>query len=257
MRSEVTTNAIVVKTMDYKEADRLYTIFTAEAGMVTALGTSVRKPRSKLAGHLAVPGVVRVFFVKGRQFERLAGAQLIEPFAELSASAAGMQSYGILRQLLAIAHPEPAQDLAVFDAFVSVCRILQQPAILNHSGQRNLWVHLFALRLLAHSGYHPVVDACVRCGDRQNSLTAFSVEAGGFMCGPCHRVVPSAQPLSPWVVSLFQRVLLHQTQTEQRFALPSQEVDGFVHLVRALLHYYFSPAHPISFQDILTAGART
>ena len=57
----------------------------------------------------------------------------------------------------------------------------------------DLVVAAYALKVLSHCGWMPVLDACVACGEAP--ATRFSANAGGLLCESCAREVAGAQPV--------------------------------------------------------------
>ncbi|MGB3922066.1 MAG: DNA repair protein RecO [Minisyncoccia bacterium] len=72
-----TTRGIVLGERPAREADRVYTIFTKDLGLVRASATGVRKDLSKLRGHLEPFSLATVSLVRGREYWRLTSAELV------------------------------------------------------------------------------------------------------------------------------------------------------------------------------------
>jgi DNA repair protein RecO (recombination protein O) len=45
----------------------------------------------------------------------------------------------------------------------------------------------FFWKLLSLEGFHPMLDACARCGDEQEPFPAFDLDEGGVLCASCGR----------------------------------------------------------------------
>lgn len=73
-----TTTGIVLTERPAREADRIYTIFTRDFGLVRASATGVRKDLSKLRGHLEPFSFSSISLVRGREYWRLTSAELID-----------------------------------------------------------------------------------------------------------------------------------------------------------------------------------
>src|SRR2546428_4929599 len=58
--------AVVLRKLDYGEADRIFTFLTREHGKVGAIAKGVRRPTSKLGPSLELYGHVDVLLAKGR-----------------------------------------------------------------------------------------------------------------------------------------------------------------------------------------------
>src|SRR5215472_10454825 len=75
--------AVVLRKLDYGEADRIFTLLTRTHGKVGAIAKGVRRPESKLGPSLELYGHVDVLLAKGRgdldvvaQVERLPGTRM-------------------------------------------------------------------------------------------------------------------------------------------------------------------------------------
>src|SRR2546428_6923578 len=58
--------AVVLRKLDYGEADRIFTLLTRTHGKVGAIAKGVRRPQSKLGPSLELDGHVAVLLAKGR-----------------------------------------------------------------------------------------------------------------------------------------------------------------------------------------------
>lgn len=66
---------------NWREDDRLFSIFTSEFGKIEAAAVGSRKIMSKLAGHLVGGGIIELDFVRGRSVNKIIHAYLIKNFA--------------------------------------------------------------------------------------------------------------------------------------------------------------------------------
>ena len=88
---------------------------------------------------------------------------------------------------------EPDRELHVM--LVRALRTLDQ----NDSA---LVVASFFLKLLAHEGLMPELDACVNCGE-EDLLEAFDLDDGGVLCRNHRR----GRPVTPEALDLMRRIL--------------------------------------------------
>ena len=77
------TQGIIIKRRNFGEADRILTIYTKRSGKISAIAKGVRKPLSKLGGHLELFYVTDFILSEGRNFDIVAGAELCEDFPKL------------------------------------------------------------------------------------------------------------------------------------------------------------------------------
>ena len=63
---QYTTNAIILKRVNFGEADRILTVLTADSGMQSLLAKAVRRSKSKLAGGLEIFSESQVTYIEGK-----------------------------------------------------------------------------------------------------------------------------------------------------------------------------------------------
>src|SRR4030065_546008 len=81
---EYQTKAIVIKKTKLGEADSILTFFTPSLGKIQGFAKSLRKPKSKMAGHLELLTYSTVSFSRGRgNIDTITGAQTINAFLTL------------------------------------------------------------------------------------------------------------------------------------------------------------------------------
>lgn len=75
------TQGIVLKSEDYRDYDRKYTIYTSESGKIQAIAKSANKILSKLAPHLELFFVVNLMIAPGEVHDRIAGVQIAKNYS--------------------------------------------------------------------------------------------------------------------------------------------------------------------------------
>lgn len=105
------TSGFVLNAKPWRERDRLYTILTEHEGKVEVIAAGSRKLSSKLAPHLAPFGEVEVMVARGKQLDRLAGANVRElylrPPYQLSTAVLGSALLEVADVLTRVGEPEP------------------------------------------------------------------------------------------------------------------------------------------------------
>jgi len=77
------TEAIIIKKIKLGEADRILTLYTPHLGKIQGVAKGVRRPRSKLAGHLELLTHSQVSLARGRNLDTISGSQTIDSFLPL------------------------------------------------------------------------------------------------------------------------------------------------------------------------------
>ena len=77
------TEAIVIKKTKLGEADSILTFYTPHLGKIQGFAKSLRKTKSKMAGHLELLTHSLVSLARGRNLDTVTGAQTINSFLPL------------------------------------------------------------------------------------------------------------------------------------------------------------------------------
>src|SRR5688500_11299586 len=75
--------AIVLKTHDFGEADRILTLLTRHFGKVRVVAKGIRRSTSRLAGHAEPLSHATFQLARGRELDVLTGAETRAAYAEL------------------------------------------------------------------------------------------------------------------------------------------------------------------------------
>ena len=151
------TRALVLRSRNLGEADKIITLLTSERGKVDAVAKGVRRQKSHLAGRLEFTVEVQLEMHRGRSLDVIVAAELhhanwkgiVEPAAFAAASVA-------VEIVDALCEP----DLALPDVYSLLRGALR--AIAASEDPMSL-LPRFELRLLHALGLAPPTDICVRC----------------------------------------------------------------------------------------------
>lgn len=175
----VKLQAIVLNKVDYKESDRILTLFSPEKGRLTASARGVKKPASKLrAGtELFAFGTYVLNETRGRF--TVTAFDCIHSFHELREEFDRLSAAALLLKLCerTAAENEPAPEL-----FALLLRCLDK--LRDAAYPPAMVLSVFLLRFCAIIGYMPQLDYCSRCGGEDN-LFYLEPAAGGICCAAC------------------------------------------------------------------------
>jgi DNA repair protein RecO (recombination protein O) len=176
------TEAIVLRSIRYGEADRILHLYSAQRGRIGAIAKGARRPKSRFGGRLEPFFRLDLLLHEGRgELLTVTQANTVEGYPRLRASGAALTAAArgcdaVLR-LLDSAEPNPP-------AYNLLCRylsLLDDPASDGISPQTAL---SFRLKLALAAGFSPELASCTRCGEADH-LVGFSGAAGGVVCAAC------------------------------------------------------------------------
>ncbi|MEA2202384.1 MAG: repair protein RecO [Solirubrobacteraceae bacterium] len=189
MPGPVKTEAVVLRSMRYGEADRIMQLYTPNRGRVSAIAKGVRRSRSRFGGRLEPFFRLKIELHEGRgELLTVTGAQTVDGFARLRADGraldAAARACDAVSRLFETSEPHPG----VFNLLCRQLALLDQQARVaaGGAGATAGWAAAlaFRLKLLLAAGLAPQLGACASCGERED-LVGFSGAAGGVVCGAC------------------------------------------------------------------------
>ena len=161
MSTAVTTDALLLRAVDYRDADRILTLFTHSLGVVSAIARGAKSSKRRFAGVLEPYLVLRVELEPSRgELMTLKRAELARSFPGILGDLSRMEVAGAALALVRDAHPARVPDAPLF------MNMLQYLTIVDVEGDPARATLLsFAMRVLALSGMAPRLDACGRSGE--------------------------------------------------------------------------------------------
>ena len=161
MKETATTDALLLRAVDYRDADRIVTLFTRDLGKLGAIARSAKSSRRRFAGALEPYALIRVELELGRgELAQLLRAEVVGSFPGILGDLGRMEAAGAALSLLREAHPERVPDPALFVAALQYLTLLDHEPDPSRAG-----LLAFALRLLALAGVSPRLTACGRSGE--------------------------------------------------------------------------------------------
>jgi DNA repair protein RecO (recombination protein O) len=181
MAGPVKTEAVVLRSIRYGEADRILHLYTPRRGRVGAIAKGVRRSRSRFGGRLEPFFRLNLVLHEGRgDLLTVTGAETVAAHPRLREEAraldAAARACDAVARLFETDDPHPdvfnllCNELALLEADPNTATPANQLA--------------FRLKLLLAAGLAPALGSCASCGEADH-LTGFSGAAGGVVCAAC------------------------------------------------------------------------
>jgi DNA repair protein RecO (recombination protein O) len=219
------THAIVLRRNDFGEADRLVTLLTPEMGKLRVLAKGARKVTSRKAGHIELFTRTQLLLAKGRTFDLITQAELIEPYRALREDVARAAQAHYLCELVESFAPEDSDSAALYDLLAEGLSWLCQ------ASDPTLVARVFELRLLSLEGYRPELFKCARTGepldiDRDAAVerAPFSPSEGGVLLSAVGLMARDA-----YYINRSALMLLRAIQTQSFGAIDALAVSRDLH----------------------------
>jgi DNA repair protein RecO (recombination protein O) len=182
------TEAIVLRSIRYGEADRILHLYTPDHGRVGAIARGARRARSRFGARLEPFLHIRVLLHEGRgELHTVSSVDTVSAHPALREHAATLDAAAracdAVSRLFETSEPHPE----VFTLLANELTLLSSGAAHARPAQSLA----FRLKLLLAAGILPQLASCAGCGETEH-LRGFSAAAGGMVCDSCQA---SAFPL--------------------------------------------------------------
>ena len=189
--------AVVIRSYDFGEADRVIVLLTKTNGLVRAVAKGVRRAKSRFGSRLQLFVNLDVQLYSGRNLATITqadtidyfGAQIIDDYDKYTAACVMLEA----AERLSL-----DSDPFLYELVISTLKDLQD------AEQPMLVLDTFLLHAMTHAGWAPSLFHCAQCG-APGPHHAFHPAVGGATCGNCRP--PGAAEVDPetlhimWLIS--------------------------------------------------------
>jgi DNA repair protein RecO (recombination protein O) len=223
-------HAVILRKVDYGEADRIFTLLTRTHGKVGAIAKGVRRTESRLAPSLELYSNVDVLLAKGRgeldvvaQVQRLPGPRMAGEVERMSHAALVAE---LAERVCEDRHPvDGVYELTVM--------ALDELARESNPRRASAYFLMSALDLL---GYAPQLVVCASCErPLEAKPAAFSAAAGGFLCDRDDLGMPK---VSLAAIKVLRLMAAGDLQTYRRLKLDDALVDEVERVLTLQLEHH-------------------
>lgn len=192
-------SAIILRHYPFSEADQVLVLLTEQEGKCRALAKGVRRGSSRLAASVGLFSLSELQ-LHGREQQELwlvTQGQLLTAHPRLKSNLQALASAARWSELVDRLVPDRQPLPEIFMLLKQAFGLLESGLAPQPAG---LW---FESRLLDLLGYRPHLAACVRCQEREGSMT-YVPNRGGAVCSLCE---PSGDlPLSAGARALLEKL---------------------------------------------------
>ena len=161
------TEAIVLRSLRFGEADRILHVYTLEHGRMGVIAKGARKTKSRFGGRLEpLSHVELVLHVGSGELATLTGAELVRSHAPAREEPYRLSVGLIGAEAMLRLFPEQERSDRAFTALTRFLDLLDDlPAREGDRGRSStLSASAFQLKLLWVAGYLPHLGSCAECG---------------------------------------------------------------------------------------------
>lgn len=243
---EYMVEAFILKSVKAREADRVLTIFTRQAGKKRVMAHGVEKITSRKRGAVQPFSHSRLLLRQGRELDSVSQGEGIDIFPVLRQSLYGLTRAIYLAELVDALTPDEDPNAGVFQLLLDTYGLLG-----GDSGFAA--ARAFELKLVSYLGYRPVLDNCILCNlPPSGGKLRFVPEHGGVVCAGCFSGPAAGTEITRGALENMKTLLrwdmgrIHQLRMS---ALAGKEIRN---VIRRYIEFYLEKGiKSLSFEDLL------
>ncbi len=217
----IQTEALVLRSIDFGESDRILHLLVRDGGRVTAIAKGARRSVRRFGGTLDFFNHLRVSIDRRRPaaMARLDQATLIRSFTALRRDPARFALGCYLLELIGRLAPEGGVRADMQRLFEFVLAALHTISRQQPNARLRALLELRALDAL---GLRPELERCVRCRRRPHpgAVLGFHMSDGGPVCRACGARLQGLLPVHPGTLRALQQGLRFDLDQLERLVLP-------------------------------------
>ncbi|MGI6663996.1 MAG: DNA repair protein RecO [Christensenellaceae bacterium] len=217
---------IVLRASNYKESDKMLTLFSQDWGRIDALARGCRKPASSLLSSCDVFCCATFSFNVSNDRYYITQAELKNNFFSIRKNMQAMMMGMLLLEITEKTVMPEQPNARMFALLASALHALSENA-----PPKKVFI-FFVFKLLDILGLKPELDVCVLCGNMQ--VSGFNLAAGGTVCQDC-----PGETLSTEHIAAIRKIFQTPSRSMLAVALPYDEViyDLALRLLTSTLEY--------------------
>ncbi|MBU1126106.1 MAG: DNA repair protein RecO [Patescibacteria group bacterium] len=240
--SSVKTEAVILSSHPWREADRRYRALTASHGKIEFIGRGAQKEKAKLASTLEPFAIVNVEYIKGRRSTTVIATDSHHRFRVLDTNLERRLLAESILFFLNRVTDEDEADSALYQMLIDWLLFLDDDKPLS-SLRSSFLLGGFLLRLLSRLGYKVELRHCLDCKQDIFPLAfRWHARQGGLVCSDCVMAKPeewfAAKLVSEEAIKLIRFARDERLVDLLRLPLSSEHLAVFANIVNDLVVHH-------------------
>jgi len=230
------TEAVVLRSIRFGEADRVLHLYTLDRGRVGAMAKGVRKTKSRFGARLEPLSHVDLLLHQGSgELQTVTGVELVRSHHDVREQQYRL-GVGLLgAEAMLRLFTEQEGNPRAFQALTRFLDLLDELEPLATRPALDPLALSFQLKLLWLSGYLPHLTSCADCGSETQALVGYSAKAGGAVCRDC---AVGALALSPAGISGIEGLLARPLAEARDVGLNDRSTRDALAVITAAYEYF-------------------
>ncbi len=215
MTDRIVTKGIVLRETQTREADKILTVLTAEQGKLSVIARGARRKGSRIAAGSELLAFSELVLYEKRGWYLLDEASTIALFDGIRAD---VELLSLASYFAEMAEAVTTEDTPAGETLSLLLNALYALDTLKKPPEQVRAA--FELKLMALSGYEPLVDECAVCGKTAPEEPMFDAQQGVVLCRACAAGETGGMlPLDPGALAAMRHVLRSERKRMLSFSL--------------------------------------
>ena len=172
------TRAVVIGAANWREADRIITLFSRDKGKIKSAAYGCRHTKSRLASVSQLFSIVDVQLTAGQQIDVIKNCDHAGFLADFSADYTALAYASFVAEFVSEVFEAGQPQPQVYDKLLNII-----PAMQHHNPRIAALAAFF--QILEYTGSQLQYENCVVCGKKTIGDAFFSYKEGGVVCKDC------------------------------------------------------------------------
>ena len=229
----ITTKALVLRGVDYKESDKILTLLTADMGKITASARGCRKKGSPIAAgcQLLCWSEMVLYEYQGRWVVKEANTE-----RQFRGVRDDLEKLALACYLAEVTEVLAVEGIPVPELLSLILNSLH--ALEKMNKPLPLVKAAFELKAMCLAGYEPMLEGCAVCGEETPPDPRFHLREGVLHCAACRSELGDgiSMPLDEGGIRAMQHIAWGDPKRLFSIVLSEESLRRFADLTEAYLH---------------------
>ena len=221
--------AIVLRTDDFGDANRVVTLFTREFGKLEANAYGCRRSRSPLSGALQMFNHISANLSRGAKVDTIRDADIINFYGALTADLERLGYAALFFEVVNRMTFPRQSELETFD-------LLKKSLPVLNSRNPKIAALIGICQFLETTGEQLNFSRCVRCGEEIFGDAAISLLEGGAICMNCVDAAQDCRPYPDALRRTFETILSFDWRDGTKLSFNSRQLHAAENFLFDYLH---------------------
>ncbi|MEI7690581.1 MAG: DNA repair protein RecO [bacterium] len=212
------TKGVILKRINYGEADRIITTFTNDFGKINFIAKGSRKIRSKTAGAIELFYISDLVLSKGKNLYILNSSSIIKPFLPQQ-DLTSIKLGGYIAEVIIKTIPDDSPNDKIYSLLEEVFGSFNQDINLSLLGA------YFSIQYIQLSGVSPNLEVCTKCGIKPSTEIYFSNAANGLLDKSCAQFFHDSKKIEINTIKSWRYMTSNNLPQANKLNIPTNDIE--------------------------------